>query len=97
MSEEKTYLIVNPKGCMHIVNEEHARARLQIVGWRLATQDEQAAYFATEEQRFDRPIAKPFEPAKDLEVSALPAAPALPVNKPKASKPKAEKPVEATE
>lgn len=82
MSEEKTYLIVNPKGCMHIVNEEHASARLQIVGWRLATRDEQAAYFTAEEQRFDRPLAKPFQPAKDLEVSALTTAP-LPVKKAK--------------
>ncbi len=79
--EEKTYLIVNPKGCMHIVSEAHARARLQIAGWRLATKEEQELYFEASEQRFDRPLAKPFQPDKDLALNALPESATLPTKK----------------
>ena len=43
MSEEKNYLIVNPKGVMHVVSEAHARERLKLVGWRLASPEEKAS------------------------------------------------------
>lgn len=61
--EEKFYYIVNPKGAIHDVSESHARARLKMPGWRLATKDEIADYQeAGGNQRFDRPIAEPFQP-----------------------------------
>lgn len=61
--EEKYFYIVNPKGAIHVVSETHARARLTIAGWRLATADERAAYEAADgNQRFDKPIVAPFKP-----------------------------------
>ena len=61
--EEKYFYIVNPKGAIHIVSETHARARLTIAGWRLATSEERAAYEAAGgDQRFDRPLVAPFQP-----------------------------------
>lgn len=62
MAEEKAFYIVNPKGAIHIVNEDHAKARLKIVGWRLATAEERTAYDAAGgNQRFDKPLATPFK------------------------------------
>lgn len=70
--QEKFYLIVNPHGTMHVVSETHARARLKQVGWRVATETEKQAYFAADgNQRANRPLAKPYSPAKELE-AALP-------------------------
>ncbi len=64
--EEKYFYIVNPKGAIHIVSETHARARLTIVGWRLATAEERAAYEAANgNQRADRPLVAPFKPIPD--------------------------------
>lgn len=65
---EKSFLIVNPKGIMHVVSEAHARWRLNNVGWRLANEEEKKAYFAAGgNQKFDAPLAKPFSPAPLLE------------------------------
>lgn len=48
---------------MHIVSEENAKSRLKIVGWRLATADERAAYEKADgNQRFNKPLAAPFKP-----------------------------------
>lgn len=81
MSEEKNYLIVNPKGIMHVVSEEHAKSRLKIVGWRLASPEEKQAYFAAHgNQRFDKPLAAPFSPVP-LADEALSAAEMLPSKK----------------
>ena len=78
---EKSYLIVNPKGIMHVVSEEHARQRLKLAGWRLASPDEKKAYFeASGNQRFDRPLASPFSP-QPLEEEALSEAEMLPTKK----------------
>lgn len=81
---EKSYLIVNPKGIMHVVSEEHARQRLtNSIGWRLATPDEKKAYFeANGNQRFDRPLAKPFTPMP-LDAEELSEAEMLPMKKSK--------------
>ena len=69
---EKFYLIVNPAGAMHVVSEDHARSRLALPGWRMATADEKAKYkTAAGNQRAGRPLAKPFSPAKAL-AEALP-------------------------
>lgn len=63
MTAEKAYYIVNPKGTIHIVTEDHARARLRIVGWRLATKEEIAAYIeAAGEQRHNKPLAARWNP-----------------------------------
>ena len=81
MTEEKNYLIVNPKGIMHVVSESHARSRLKIVGWRLANADERAAYFnAKGNQRFDKPLAAPFSP-QPLTDQALTEAELMPTKK----------------
>jgi len=64
--EEKYFYIVNPRGAIHIVSETHARARLTIAGWRLATADERAAYEAADgNQRHNKPLAAPFKPIPD--------------------------------
>ena len=69
---EKFYLIVNPAGAMHVVSEAHARSRLALPGWRMATVEEKAKYKAADgNQRAGRPLAKPFSPAKAL-AEALP-------------------------
>lgn len=63
MEEEKIYYIVNPKGTIHIVTQEHAKARLQLPGWRLANKDEIQKYReAGGNQRFDFPLAQPWNP-----------------------------------
>lgn len=81
MSEEKNYLIVNPKGVMHVVSEAHARERLKLVGWRLASPEEKQAYFdAKGNQRFDKPLAAPFSPAPLVD-EALTEAELMPTKK----------------
>ena len=61
MKEEKTYYIVNPAGAIHQVNEAHAKWRLGIVGWRLATKEEiQKLLDAKGAQEWDEPICEPF-------------------------------------
>jgi len=65
---ERAYYLVNPKGCIHVVDREHAAMRLRQVGWRLATKDEIAAYESVSEQRFDRPLARPWSPDPDQQL-----------------------------
>lgn len=65
---ERAYYIVNPAGAVHSVTREHARGRLAIVGWRMATADEVTAYQNQEIQRHDRPIARPWTPDPDAHV-----------------------------
>ncbi|MCL4867797.1 MAG: hypothetical protein KJ063_02415 [Anaerolineae bacterium] len=43
MVEGKTYFLVNPAGAVHEVNHEIAKARLNQVGYRIATPAEVAA------------------------------------------------------
>lgn len=61
------YFIVNPSGCVHECTRAHAKWRLGTAGWRLATAAEIEAYQSADSQRFDRPIAQPFEPLPDIE------------------------------
>lgn len=78
---EKNFLIVNPKGVMHVVTEAHARARLKIIGWRLATPEEKDAYQkANGNQRYDKPLATPFSAEPTME-DALPEVEALATDK----------------
>lgn len=57
------YFIVNPSGAVHEVTAEHARTRLQQVGWRQATKEEVQEYLnRSGNQRFDDPIAPPWTP-----------------------------------
>jgi len=56
------YYVVNPAGAVHGVTREHAAARLRTVGWRVATAAEIAEYEKRTEQRFDDPIAEPWNP-----------------------------------
>jgi hypothetical protein len=65
---ERPYYIVNPKGCIHIVDRAHAANRLRQVGWRMATAAEREAYHANGEQRFDRPLATPWSPDPDAQL-----------------------------
>lgn len=65
---DKGYFIVNPKGCIHVVTKEHARERLKLPGWRLATPQEIAAYHKADGlQRAGRPLAAPWVPDVDDE------------------------------
>ena len=68
----KKYFIVNPAGAIHEVSEAHATTRLQQVGYRQPTKAELTAYKKTRTQRFDNPIAKPFNavPVAVVEVEA---------------------------
>ncbi len=78
---EKFYYIVNPKGAIHIVSEDHAKARLKIIGWRLATSEERASYEkANGNQRFNKPLATPFTPMP-VEEAALSGAEFVPESK----------------
>ena len=66
-TQEKYFLIVNPRGTMHVVGEVIARDRLRQAGWRMATTEERAAYkVANGNQRAGRPLAAPFSPVADM-------------------------------
>ena len=56
------FFIVNPAGAVHEVPEAMAKERLAQVGYRMASKTEVEAYLAADVQRFDRPIAEPFNP-----------------------------------
>lgn len=70
--KEKTYYIVNPSGAVHSVTRAHARDRLGMVGWRMASAAEIATYKEQRIQRSDQPIAQPFSPDPDAQLAALP-------------------------
>lgn len=61
-NKPKRFFIVNPAGAVHEVSEAHARWRLQSAGWRMASEAEVSKYLAAKVQRFDRPIAEPWNP-----------------------------------
>lgn len=63
--QNNTFYLVNPAGAIHNVTREHARARLEQLGWRLATEEEIVKYQGQEVQRFDQPIARPWSPDPD--------------------------------
>lgn len=59
----KTYHIVNPKGAIHQATREHAKWRLSMPGWRLATEAEVAELAARSGlQVADAPICAPWSP-----------------------------------
>lgn len=59
---KKKYYIVNPAGAVHSAEREHAVERLRTVGWRKASAAEIREYKKCSEQRFDDPIAAPWNP-----------------------------------
>ena len=62
----RRYFIVNPKGCIHEVDRDHAKQRLAVAGWRMATAAEVAELDARGgEQRADNPICTPWSPDPD--------------------------------
>lgn len=65
------YYIVNPAGAVHGVTRDHAKARLAVAGWRMATEDEIATYQSQEIQRHDRPIATPWSPDPDAQIAEI--------------------------
>lgn len=66
---EKAYHVVNPAGAIHCVTREHARERLAIAGWRLATAEEVATLKERNgHQRADRPICRPWSPDPDAQL-----------------------------
>lgn len=69
---EKAYYIVNPAGAVHSVSRQHARQRLAVVGWRLASAEEIATYRGQPMQRWDAPIANPWSPDPDAQLADLP-------------------------
>lgn len=70
-SSEKRYFIVNPAGAIHEVTREHARERLKVVGWRMATSAEVAELNARGgNQRADDPICTPWSPDPDVDAEA---------------------------
>lgn len=64
------YYLVNPGGAVHGVDRAHAASRLKTAGWRLATQEEIAAYRGQSIQRADRPICQPWTPDPDAQLAA---------------------------
>lgn len=65
----RRYYLVNPAGAIHEVTREHARERLKIAGWRLATAAEVAELAARGgEQRADDPICPPWTPDPDAQI-----------------------------
>ena len=57
------YFIVNPHGVIHECDADHARWRLRMPGYRLATLDEVKELMARGgNQRFDDPICEPWSP-----------------------------------
>lgn len=70
------YHIVNPAGAIHECDYEHARWRLGMVGWRLASAEELAELTARSgEQRANDPICEPWSPDPDRQLGLLePAA-----------------------
>lgn len=64
----KRYFIVNPAGAVHEVTREHARARLQEIGYRMATAKEVAAYKKAPAHRGLGPVAAAWSPEPDVEV-----------------------------
>lgn len=67
MTKKKDYYIVNPAGAVHGVDYQHARARLRQVGYRQATETEVEEYMERQVQRFDDPIAAPWNPEPEPE------------------------------
>ena len=65
------YYIVNPAGAVHSVERDHAAWRLRTAGWRMATEEEIAAYRGQEIQRHDRPIAPKWAPDPDKQIAEL--------------------------
>lgn len=56
----KRFFIVNPAGAVHEVDEAHAKWRLGMAGYRMAAKNEVDTYLSQPIQRFDKPIAAPF-------------------------------------
>ena len=67
------YFIVNPAGAVHSCDKDHARTRLQVVGWRLADDGEIERYQEQDIQRADAPIAPRWSPEPDVETILPPA------------------------
>jgi hypothetical protein len=77
---ERRYFIVNPAGCIHEVDRDHAAGRLKkSPGWRMATKEEVALLssdrrgpngtkIASGEQRYDAPICPPWTPDPDAQI-----------------------------
>lgn len=65
------YFIVNPAGAIHGVTREHARERLAVAGWRMATEEEIAAYQGQKIQRHDRPICAKWTPDPDAQLAEI--------------------------
>lgn len=60
--DEKFY-IVNPKGAVHEVTQQHAEDRINAdPRWRMAEKAEVASYLKTPQQTADKPIATPYVP-----------------------------------
>ncbi len=71
--QKGVYYIVNPAGAVHSCDKEHARFRLQQVGWRLAEDGEIEQYKEQDVQRADQPIAAPWSPEPNVEEILPPA------------------------
>lgn len=62
-AKDKVYFIVNPSGCIHGVDYEHARWRLSQLGYRPATADEvKQLKEQGGQQVHDAPICRPWSP-----------------------------------
>lgn len=61
MSER--FFIVNPKGAVHEVTQEHAEDRINAdPRWRMAEKAEVDAYLKAAQQVADKPLAAPYVP-----------------------------------
>lgn len=68
---EGVFYLVNPSGAIHGVDRDHAKWRLAMPGWRLATEEEVTAYHANPVQRSDRPICPKWSPDPDKQLAEL--------------------------
>lgn len=67
------FFLVNPKGAVHEVTQEHAEQRINAdPRYRMATEDEVAAFLSAGEQRADEPIGTPWAPKATRRVTVKP-------------------------
>lgn len=67
--KDEVFYIVNPAGAVHTVDRDHCKYRLRQVGYRLATEDEIKAYQSQRVQRPKNPIAPPWSPEPDVDIT----------------------------
>lgn len=60
------FFLRNPHGTIHEVDREHAKRRLAVAGWFLATDDEIEQYKEARVQLWDKPIGEKWDPEPEV-------------------------------